>query len=88
MRAKRSKIQHQINAIESSLEETDRLLRRSTAAEIVQRKKSLQTIFQGVDQMEPIFHDHSSLQVYVFVENQKMVDIINVEEIGFLEEPY
>ena len=53
LRAKRSKIQHQINVIESSLEEADRLLRRSTAAEIVQRKKS-QTIFQGVDQMEPI----------------------------------
>ena len=88
LRAKRSKIQHQINVIESSLEEADRLLRRSTAAEIVQRKKSLQTIFQGVDQMEPIVHDHSSLQAFVFVENQKMVDIINVEEIGFLEEPY
>ena len=88
LRAKRSKIQHQINLIESSLEEADRLLRRSTAAEIVQRKKSLQTIFQGVDQMEPIVHDHSSLQAFVFVENQKMVDIINVEEIGFLEEPY
>ena len=38
--------------------------------------------------MEPIVHDHSSLQAFVFVENQKMVDIINVEEIGFLEEPY
>ena len=87
LRAKRSKIQHQINVIESSLEEADRLLRRSTAAEIVQRKKS-QTIFQGVDQMEPIVHDLSSLQAFVFVENQKMVDIINVEEIGFLEEPY
>ena len=88
LRAKRSKIQHQINVLESSLEEADRLLRRSTAAEIVQRKKSLQTIFQGVDQMEPIVHDHSSLQAFVFVENQKMADIINVEEIGFLEEPY
>ena len=88
LRAKRSKIQHQINVLESSLEEADRLLRRSTAAEIVQRKKSLQTIFQGVDQMEPIVHDHSSLQAFVFVKNQKMVDIINVEEIGFLEEPY
>ena len=87
LRAKRSNIQHQINVIESSLEEADRLLRRSTAAEIVQRKKS-QTIFQGVDQMEPIVHDLSSLQAFVFVENQKMVDIINVEEIGFLEEPY
>ena len=66
LRAKRSKIQHQINVIESSLEEADRLLRRSTAAEIVQRKKSLQTIFhQGVDQMEPIVHDHSSLQAFV-----------------------
>ena len=86
--AKRSEIQHQINIIESSLEEVDKLLKRSTTAEIVQLKKSLPTIFQGVDQSKPIVHDRSSLQAFVFVENQKMLDVVNGGEIGFVEEPY
>ena len=87
--AKRNEIQHQINVIESSLEEADKLLKRSTKAEIVHLKKSLQTIFQGVDQTEAVVLDPSSHhQAFVFVENQKMLGVVNGEEIGFLEEPY
>ena len=85
---KRGEIQRQINVIESSLEEADKLLKRSTTAEIVQLKKTLQTIFQGVDETEPIVHDRSSLHAFVFVENQKMLDVVNGEEIGFLKEGY
>ena len=84
--AKRGEIQRQINVIESSLEEADKLLKRSTPAEIVQLKKTLQTIFQGVDETEPIVHDRSSLHAFVFVENQKMLNVVNGEEIGLLEE--
>ena len=84
--AKRSEIQHQINIIESSLDEADKLLKRSTTAEIVQLKKSLPTIFQGVDQTVPTVYDSSSQEALVFVENQKMQDTVNMEEIGFLEE--
>ena len=83
--AKRSEIQHQINIIESSLEEADKLLKRSTTAEIVQLKKSLPTIFQGVDQTEPIVYDPSSQEALDFVENQKIQYIVNMEEIGFLK---
>ena len=86
--AKRGEIQRQIKIIESSLEEADKLLKRSTTAEVVQLKKTLQTIFQGVNETEPIVHDRSSLQEIVFVENQKMLDVVNDEEIGFLEEGY
>ena len=86
LKAKRSAIQHQINVIESSLEEADKLLNRSTTAEVVQLKRTLQTIFQGADETEPIVHDRSSLQAFVFVENQKMLDVVNGEELGFLEE--
>ena len=88
LKAKRSEIQHQINVTESSLEEADKLLKRSTSAEIVQLKKTLQTIFQGVDETEPIVHDRRSLKAFVFVQNQKMLDVVNEEEIGFLEERY
>ena len=85
--AKRGEIQRQIKIIESSLEETDKLLKRSTTAEVVQLKKTLQTIFEGVNEREPIVHDSRSLQTFVFVENEKMHDIVNSEDIGFLEGP-
>ena len=85
--AKRGEIQRQIKIIESSLEEADKLLKRSTTAEVVQLKKTLQTIFEGVNETEPIVHDSRSLQTFVFVENQKMHDIVNSENIGFLEGP-
>ena len=81
-------IQQQINVIESSLEEADKLLQRSTTAEVVQLKKTLQTTFKGVDETRPIVHDPSSLQAFVFVENKKMLDVVNGEELGFLEEGY
>ena len=84
--AKRGEIQQQINVIKSSLEEADKLLKRSTTAEVVQLKKTLQTIFQGVDETRPIDHDRSSLKAFVFVENQKMLDVVNGTELGFLEE--
>ena len=87
LKAKRSAIQQQINATESSLEEADKLLKRSTTAEVVQLKKSLQTIFHGLNQTEPIVYDSSSLKTFGFVKNQKMLDVVNEEDIGFLKEP-
>ena len=87
-KAKRSAIQQQINFTESSLEEADKLLKRSTNAEVVELKKSLQTIFQGLNQTEPIVHDPTSLQTYVFVENQRVLEIVNEQEIGFWKELY
>ena len=87
IKAKRSEIQQQINVTKSSLEEADKRLKRSTAAEVVQLKKSLQTIFHRSNQTERIVQDPSSLQTFLFVENQKMLDIANEEEIRFLREP-
>ena len=87
LKAKRSAIQQQINATESSLEEADKLLKRSTTAEVVQLKKSLQTIFHGLNQAEPIVYDPSSLKTFGFVKNQKMLDVVNKEVIGFLKVP-
>ena len=86
LKAKRSAIQQQINATESSLKEADKLLKRSTTAEVLHLKKSLQTIFHGFNETEPIVHDPSSLKTFGFVKNQKMLDVVNGEELGFLEE--
>ena len=87
LKAKRSAIQQQINATESSLKEADKLLKRSTTAEVVQLKKSLQTILHGLNQTEAIVYDPSSLKTFGFVESQKMLDVVNEEDIGFLKKP-
>ena len=86
--AKRNEIQQQINVIESSLEEADKLFQRSTNVEVVQLTKTLQTIFDGVDQGEVIAHDTGNQEALVFIKNQKMLDVVKEEEIGSLEKPY
>ena len=83
--AKRNEIQQQINVIESSLEEADKLFQRSTNAEVVQLKKTLQTVFQRVDQTEVVAHDPGTQETLVFIKNQKLLDVVNEEEIGSLE---
>ena len=84
--AKRNEIQQQINVIESSLKEADKLFQRSTNAEVVQLKKTLQTIFEGVDQGEVIAHDPKTQEALVFIKNQKMLDVVNGEEIASLKD--
>ena len=39
-----------------------------------------------MNQTEPIVYDSSSLKTFGFVKNQKMLDVVNGEELGFLEE--
>ena len=83
---RKTEIDRQITVIKSSLEKADKLLTRNTNAEIVQLKKSLDTIFEGVDQTEPTDRDPEGLPArLVFVENQKMLDTVSTEEIGTLQ---
>ncbi len=83
--AQKTKIEHQIEVIKSSLEKADRVLTRSTNAEVVQLKKSLETNLEEVDQTEPTDRDPKCLPKLVFIENQKMLETVNTEEIGILE---
>jgi len=83
---RKNKIEEQIAAIESSIEKAEKLLTRSINAEVVQVKKSLESIFEGVDQTEPIDGDPEGLLVRLtFAENQKILNTVNTEEIGSLE---
>ena len=83
---RKTEIEREIAVIKSSLEKADKLLTRSTNAEIVQLKKSLDTIFEGVGQTEPTDRDPEDLTArLVFVENQKMLDTVITEEIGTLQ---
>ncbi|XP_078344288.1 E3 ubiquitin-protein ligase TRIM45-like [Oculina patagonica] len=83
---RKTKIEEQITVIESSLEKADKLLTRRTNAEVVQLKKSLETILEGVDQTELIDNDPEGLPVRLaFVENQKLLNTVNTEEVGSLQ---
>ncbi|KAL9957803.1 hypothetical protein ACROYT_G034749 [Oculina patagonica] len=82
---RKTEIDVQVKVIESSLEKADKLLTRSTNAEVVQLKKSLENILEGVSETE--LTDRDPLGLPVFVENQKLLDTVNIEEIGTLEIP-
>jgi len=80
------KVEEEIAVIESSIEKAENLLTRSTSAEVVQLKKSLEIIFEGVDQTESIDGDPEGLLVRLaFVGNEKLLTAVNTEEIGSLE---
>ena len=82
----KNKIENEIKLIESSLEKADKLLMRSNNIEVVGLNTSPETIFEGIYvQGEPVVHDLGSLQVFVFVQNQKLLDTVTSEEIGILE---
>ena len=82
----KNKIENEIKMIESSLEKADKLLMRSNNIEFVGLNTSPQTIFEGIHfQCEPVVYDPGSLPVFVFVQNQKLLDTVNSEEIGILE---
>jgi len=82
---RKNKIEEQIAVIESSLEKAEKLLTASNA-EVVQVKKSLEIIIEGVYQAEPTGGDPEGLLVRLtFVENQKLLNIVNTEEVGSLE---
>ena len=84
---RKNKIEEQIVLIESSLEKAEKLLTRSINAEVVQLKKSLGSIFEEVDQTEPIDGDPERLLVpLTFVENRKLLNLVNTEEIGSLDQ--
>ena len=82
---RKTEIDEQIKVTKSSLEKADKLLTRSTNAEVVQLKKSLEEILEAVDQTQLTDRDSKGLATLVFVENQKLLDTVITEEIGTLE---
>ncbi|XP_022794624.1 E3 ubiquitin-protein ligase TRIM71-like [Stylophora pistillata] len=85
---RKTEIERQITAINSTLEKAEKLFTRSTNAEIVRLKKSFDTIFEGgVDQTEPTDHVPEHLAQFVLVKNQNLLDIVMTEEIGTLKKP-
>ena len=82
----KTEIENQIEVIKSSLDEAGKVLTRSTNPEVVQVKKSFETILKGVNHTtKPTERDLRGLPILVFVGNQEMLEIVNVEEIGTLK---
>ena len=81
----KTEFQHQIEVIKSSLEKADKVLARSTNAEVVQLMKSLETILEEVDQTEPTRRDPKALPILVFLENRNLLETFNTEGLGTLE---
>ena len=84
---RKTEIERQMTAIKSSLEKADKLFTQSTNAEIVQLKKSLDTMFEGVHQIEPTDCHPELVAHFVFVENYKLFNTVKTEQIGTLKKP-
>ena len=83
----KTEIENQIEVIKSSFDKADRVLTRSTNAEVVQMKRSLETILKGVhpETTKPTEPDPKDLPTLVFVPNPKMLKTVNTEEVGTLK---
>ena len=82
----KTEIEHQIEVIKTSLDKADKVLTRIANAEVIQVKKSLETILEGVDHTtKATEHEPEGIPTLTFVPNQKMSKIVNTEEIGTLE---
>ena len=83
----KTEIENQIEAIKPSLDKADKVLARSTNAEVVQVKKSLETILKGVhpETSKPTERDPKDLPTLVFVPNPNMLKTVNTEEVGTLK---
>ena len=83
----KTEIENQIEVIRSSLDEADKVLTRSTNAEVVQVKKSLETILKRVhpESTEPTERDPKDLPMLFFVPNPKIFKTVNTEEVGTLK---
>ena len=73
--------------IKSSLDKADKVLTRSTNAEVVQVKESLETILKGVhpESTKPTARDPKDLPTLDFVPNPRMLKTVNTEEVGTLK---
>ena len=83
----KSEIENQIEVIKSSLDKAYKVFTRSTNVEVVQVKKSLETILKGVhpETTKPTERDPKDLSMLVFVPNLKMLKTVNTEEVGTLK---
>ncbi|XP_078361721.1 E3 ubiquitin-protein ligase TRIM71-like [Oculina patagonica] len=86
VRTQQCEVDNQVKLIETGIEKTESILKRSTSAEIVRldSKSSLNAIFQEEvsDEEKHVDRDFEGLRQFIFVENETLLDKINAEGIG------
>jgi len=83
LRVQQCKLEHQVKLIETAIDETERLLKQSTNAEIVRLDKNFQ---EGVsDEEEQLNCDREGLCHFVFKANETLMQKATSEGIGSLE---
>ena len=84
---KRNKIEHKVKMIDTAVEKTETLLKRSTNAELVQLNESLTTIFQegNRDETLEVDCDLKDNKQLVFIENETLMAKTITEGIGSLK---
>ena len=81
---RQSEVETELQRIETSIEETEAFLKRSTNAEMVQ----FNTVFQNavIDEAEEVDCDREDLGHFVFVGNEKLLDKASSEVVGSLKQ--
>ena len=79
LRIKRNEIEHKVKMIDTAVEKTETLLKRSTNAELVQLNESLTTIFHEENKDETLEFE------LVFIENETLMAKTITEGIGSCE---
>ena len=85
LRTEQCEVDNQVKLIDTGIEKTETLLKRSTSAEIVLiDESSLKAIFlnEVSDEGEHVGCDLEGLRRFIFVENETLMDKINAEGIG------
>ena len=86
--AEKTETESQIKSIKLTLEKTNELLTRRTDAEVVQLKRSLCVIIATQNESQSNKRDLNNFPAAVFMENQKILETVNSEEIGSVLHSY
>ena len=82
---KRNEIEQEVKMMEIALEKAETLLKRSLSTEIMQPNNFIEKIVQQeLKQSEPVVSDNKTFLEFDFSKNQKLLDYLNAEKIGFL----
>ena len=84
LRTEQRDVDKEVKLIETGIEKTETLLKRSTSAEIVQLEKSLNTMFKEdvIDGEDQVDCDLEGFRRFIFVENDSLMAKSVTEGIG------
>ena len=82
----KEEIEEQARRHESAIEDTEKLLKRSTSAQLMQPNELMDKILKEENYQEDSDRDDGLFQEFFFVKNHKLLDLVSLEQIGSLKE--